>query len=111
MGLGAPEDLVSPEKKKVWHHRRVAAFKDVKILDEAGKRLGPGEDGEIVVKGYSTALAISTIAAPLPRSRRGVPYRGPGRVDADGYLYITGRKKELVKRGGVLISPRRLLTG
>ena len=109
MGLGDPEDLKVPEKRRFGTIGKVPRYKEVLILDEQGNRLKPGEDGEIVVKGLSTALGYvddDGVVSKFPEE--GFRTGDLGRVDNDGYLYITGRKKELVKRGGVLISPQEI---
>ena len=80
---------------------------EIGIFDDRNQRLAPGEEGEIcvrsdrVMKGYykqedATSSAIID----------GWLHTGDvGRVDEGGYLFITGRKKDLVIRGGENISP------
>lgn len=76
------------------------------IMDERNRLLPPGEEGEIcvrsdrVMKGYykqedATSTAIMD----------GWLHTGDvGRLDEGGYLFITGRKKDLIIRGGENIS-------
>lgn len=109
MGLGDPEDLKTPERRKFGTIGKVASYKEILILDEEGKRLGLNQDGEIVVKGLSTGLGYiddNGVVTKFPEE--GFRTGDLGRVDSDNYAYITGRKKELVKRGGVLISPQEI---
>jgi len=79
----------------------------VKIVDDEGKQLPPGETGEIVcrgpnlMKGYYNNLLLTQEVL-----RDGWLYTGDtGKMDQDGYLYLTGRKKELILRGGENIYP------
>ena len=69
--------------------------------------MAPGEIGEIVVrtprlmKGY-----ISQDHATVPTIVNGwLHTRDMGWMDADGYLYLAGRKDDLIIRGGENISP------
>ncbi len=80
---------------------------EIGIMDERNRLLPPGEEGEIcvrsdrVMKGYykqedATSSAIID----------GWLHTGDvGKVDEGGYLFITGRKKDLIIRGGENISP------
>ncbi len=80
---------------------------EIGIMDERNKILAPGEEGEIcvrsnrVMKGYyNQADATSTAIID------GWLHTGDvGKVDEGGYLFITGRKKDLIIRGGENISP------
>ena len=88
-------------------------YTDVKILraDEQGritKECGPDEVGEICVQnpgvfpGYKEeSLNRGVFAGPERWLRTG----DLGRLDADGYLWITGRAKDLIIRGGHNIDP------
>jgi long-chain acyl-CoA synthetase len=81
---------------------------EVTIRDDTGQVLPPGEDGEICVRspgvlsGYwkapeATAAALSG----------GWLHTGDiGHLDADGYLYVVDRKKDLIIRGGFNVYPR-----
>jgi long-chain acyl-CoA synthetase len=80
-----------------------------KIVDiETGQReLGPGEVGEVCVRGPQLMLgywnAPEATAAAL---RDGWLYTGDiGRIDARGYLTVTDRKKEMIKYKGFGIAP------
>ena len=84
----------------------------LKIMDENGTRLGPNEQGEIVVQGetvfcgYEDAPEENKVAFIDGWFRTG----DIGYLDEEGYLYITGRKKELINKGGQKISPAEIDT-
>jgi long-chain acyl-CoA synthetase len=81
---------------------------EISIQDDAGGMLPPGEDGEICVRspgvmtGYwHTADSQATVLAG------GWLHTGDiGHLDADGYLYVVDRKKDLIIRGGFNVYPR-----
>lgn len=75
---------------------------DMRILDDDGKEAAPGEAGEVVVrapnvtKGYLN-LPEATAAA----IRKGWFHTGDvGRMDAEGYMYLLDRKKDMIVTGG-----------
>jgi len=81
---------------------------EMRIVDEDGADLPPGEIGEIVGRGPITMpgyykrpdLTQETI-------RQGWIHTGDlGRVDEDGFLYLVDRKKDLIISGGVNVYPR-----
>ena len=79
----------------------------VRILDEAGRNLPPGETGEIEASGgrqqsHGYLLSDGTIRR-TPEG--GVRTGDLGYLDDDGYLHVTGRAKDLIIRGGVNIAP------
>jgi len=85
----------------------------VTAVDDAGRPVAAGQDGELVVrgpivmKGYYRQEA-ETRAAFTPDG--GYRTGDLGRLDADGYLTITGRKKELIIVGGENVYPREVET-
>ncbi len=88
----------------------VAAGPEVAIMDEDGGLLAPGRTGEIVVRGanimsgYANNPDANATAFTDGWFRTG----DEGRLDADGYLFITGRLKEIINRGGEKVSPREV---
>jgi acyl-CoA synthetase (AMP-forming)/AMP-acid ligase II len=88
----------------------VAAGPEIAIMDEAGHWLPPGETGEIVIRGGNVTLGYDN----NPEANEAAFTNGwfrtgdQGYLDADGYLFITGRLKELINRGGEKISPREV---
>src|SRR5262249_52951797 len=71
------------------------------IVGETGAPCGPDEDGELVVRGRQMASAYLTARDRLdPIPQNGFFTGDLARPDADGYLYITGRKKHPIIRGG-----------
>jgi acyl-CoA synthetase (AMP-forming)/AMP-acid ligase II len=88
----------------------VAAGPEVAIMDEAGQVLSPESVGEVVIRGQNvTGGYEGNPEANRTRYTRGWFRTGDqGVFDADGYLTITGRLKEIINRGGEKISPREV---
>ncbi|MFS0599274.1 class I adenylate-forming enzyme family protein [Peribacillus frigoritolerans] len=81
---------------------------EVKLLAVDGKEIiKAGLEGEIVAKSDTLMLRYyDDLELTENTIRDGWFYTGDlGMFDANGYFYITGRKKELVIRGGINISP------
>jgi amino acid adenylation domain-containing protein len=85
---------------------------EVRIVDDDGKPLPPGETGELVVRGRHVALGYWRAEAESQQRFR----RANGqtrelwsgdycRMDADGFLYFHGRRDALIKHRGFRISP------
>ena len=85
----------------------VAAGNEIAIIDAAGTPLSAGAEGEITIRGSSVMRGYEG----APKGDREA-FAGSwlktgdlGRLDADGYLFITGRLKEIINRAGTKISP------
>jgi acyl-CoA synthetase (AMP-forming)/AMP-acid ligase II len=80
---------------------------EVAILDGSDQPLAPGERGEVairgdtVIDGYESNPAANAAAFTNGWFRTG----DEGMLDRDGYLFLTGRLKEQINRGGEKISP------
>ena len=79
----------------------------VKVVDEDGGELPAGQVGELWVltprtmKGY--AGGGGTVSSPAHDGW--LPTRDMGWIDADGYIFLAGRKDDMIIRGGENISP------
>ena len=88
----------------------VPAGPEIAIMDEAGRLMGPGETGEVVIRGENVTAAYEN----NPKANGEAFVDGwfrtgdQGVIDADGYLTLTGRLKEIINRGGEKISPREV---
>jgi long-chain acyl-CoA synthetase len=85
---------------------------DAKIMDlETGEQeLRPGEDGELVVRGPQVMKGYWKMPEESAKVlRNGWLYTGDiGKMDEDGYFYITDRKKDLIKYKGYSVYPREI---
>ncbi|RVU05737.1 cyclohexanecarboxylate-CoA ligase [Novosphingobium umbonatum] len=79
---------------------------DVRIVDDAGHDLPDGQEGEILARGPAMMLGYADAAqTALALDEQGYFRTGDlGRRDGDGGLTVTGRKKDLIIRGGENIS-------
>jgi acyl-CoA synthetase (AMP-forming)/AMP-acid ligase II len=85
---------------------------EVEIVDPAGHRLPPGEDGEIRVRGPNVCQGYYKNSEEEAKAiRDGWFHTGDlGHFDRDGYLYVVGRRKDLIKTGSINVSPREVET-
>ena len=81
---------------------------DISITDDHGKTLPVGSVGEVcvlgpnVTKGY---LGIPNVNGSTFHQTGHLRTGDQGYIDKDGYLFLTGRIKELINKGGEKISP------
>jgi long-chain acyl-CoA synthetase len=80
------------------------------ILDDADRPLPAGELGEICVRGPNVMQGYYRLPEETARTLRGgwLHTGDVGRQDADGYLFIVERKKDLIIRGGFNVYPREV---
>lgn len=83
-------------------------FMEMRIIDDQGKELPPGQSGEIVgrgpmlMSGYYKRPDLTAQAVVDGWLHTG----DVGHVDEDGFLYLVDRKKDLIISGGVNVYPR-----
>jgi amino acid adenylation domain-containing protein len=87
-----------------------AAGPDVAVLEADGAVVGAGDEGFVCIRGNNvTPGYLDNETANRESFRHGWFYTGDlGRMDNDGYLWLTGRSKEIINRGGEKISPREV---
>lgn len=98
---------------KLGANGRVRPDMQVQIVDAADNPLPVGERGEIVVRpSEPNRILLGYYNKPdeLAKASRNFWFHtgDVGSFDADGYLYFHGRTKELIRRGGEMISPQEL---
>ncbi len=82
----------------------------ISIVDEKGNHLGAEQRGEVVIQGESVFRGYENDPEANRRSFLQGWFRtgDQGYLDADGYLHLTGRIKDLIIRGGENVSPREV---
>jgi acyl-CoA synthetase (AMP-forming)/AMP-acid ligase II len=76
---------------------------ELEIRDEEGRRLPPGEAGEIYVRGEQVSGEYRERSALTADGW--FPTRDAGYLDDEGYLFLSGRADDVIVRGGENISP------
>jgi acyl-CoA synthetase (AMP-forming)/AMP-acid ligase II len=103
MAISKPADMkVRPDAagRPVW-------CVDLRILDEHGRTLGVNEIGEIACQSpLATHGYYKNPGATHDSFRDGWYHTGDlGYFDSEGFLFVVGRKKDMVKSGGISIYP------
>jgi acetyltransferase-like isoleucine patch superfamily enzyme/acyl carrier protein len=88
----------------------IAAGPDVAVMDDAGNLLPAGEVGEVVIRGANVMNGYERNPAANEKAFTHGWFRtgDQGSFDADGYLFLKGRLKEIINRGGEKVSPREI---
>jgi acyl-coenzyme A synthetase/AMP-(fatty) acid ligase len=110
-GYGSSETgwiaAIPGETRRLGTVGRPLPYHALAIVDADGRRVPPGETGQVEIGGFDGHCYRylgedgSVTVACRGRIRTG----DLGALDADGFLSLTGREKELIIRGGVNISP------
>jgi len=98
-----------PDRRKVGSVGR-AAGPEVAILGEEGVLLAPNAIGEIVIRGPNVTRGYEDNPPANKAAFTDGWFRtgDQGYIDEDGYIFLTGRLKELINRGGEKISPHEI---
>jgi len=85
----------------------IAAGPEIAIMGDDGALLPRGEIGEVVIRGPNVTAGYEANAEANARAFTDGWFRtgDQGALDAEGYLRLTGRLKEIIIRGGEKISP------
>ncbi len=96
----------SPSWRKMGSIGRPMRFTTLTFVDGTGRPCGPGEEGEMVVSGWKLAAGyVAPHGGMTPIPHDGFPTGDMGYRDVEEFIFLTGRKKDLIIRGGVNISP------
>ncbi len=111
-GIGTTENLALYLTNRVGDARPGSTGKpvpgyEIRIVDDDGRPVPPGETGNLIVKGETAALHY---LHQYERSRRTFvgEWLATGdrfRTDDDGYYWYVGRSDEMLKVGGIWVSP------
>ncbi len=84
-----------------------AAGPEVAVMDDDGAILPQGSTGEVVIRGANVTPGYDNNPEANAKAFTNGWFRtgDQGRFDQDGYLFLTGRLKEQINRGGEKISP------
>jgi long-chain acyl-CoA synthetase len=110
-GCGASEvswiAAIPGERRRLGTVGRPLAYHDLAIVDGEGRRLPPDEIGHVELGGWPEhPFRYLAEDGEIRVHARGRFRTGDlGSLDADGFLTLTGREKDLIIRGGAKISP------
>lgn len=99
-----------PSRAKVGSVGTVLSGQFIRLVHPAkGREVNVGQEGEICIGGASVMLGY--VGSDIDDAGRGVKdgwlrTGDLGRFDSDGYLYVTGRIKDVIIRGGENLSPQ-----
>jgi len=88
----------------------VAVEMDVAIMSEGGDLLPHGKTGQVVIRGASVTPGYDGDPAATKDAFAGDWFKTGdlGFFDSDGYLFLVGRSREMINRGGEKVTPREV---
>ncbi len=108
--LEGPPEVLEQKLKHLTSIGKPLEDVEVRIVDEEGKEVPVGVVGEIVARGPRIMKGYWKMdEATRHTIRGGWLYTGDlGYRDEDGYIYLAGRAKDFIKRGGEMIAPQEV---
>ena len=108
--LEGDEQQIEMKLKRLTSIGKPLVDVEVNIVDENGKKVGVKQIGEIVARGPRLMKGYwNQKEATSQTLRDGWLYTGDlGDCDEDGYIFLSGRAKDFIKRGGEMISPEEV---
>ncbi len=108
--LQGDADEVARKQKRLRSIGRPLPDVEVRIVDESGDEVVVGVTGEIVARGDRLMKGYwNSPEATADTIHNGWLHTGDlGWRDEDGYIFLTGRAREFIKRGGEMISPEEV---
>ncbi len=99
-------DPDAPVDRRMFTDGRALGGVDLRIVDDDGRDLGPGEAGEILSRGPDLCAGYGDVRLTEEAFDADGWYASGdiGVLDEDGFLTITDRKKDIIIRGGVNVS-------
>lgn len=98
-----------PLDKRADTDGRICPGTKIRIVDDEGREVGAGEPGEILTRGPEMFTSYTNSEYTRASMADGWFRTGDvGRLDSDGYLTITDRKKDIIVRGGENISSKEV---
>jgi acyl-CoA synthetase (AMP-forming)/AMP-acid ligase II len=83
---------------------------ELKVVNSNGDAIQPSETGEIIARGDNIMTGYFEDETETSNTlKNGWLYTGDlATIDEDGYIYLTARKKEIIKVGGQRVSPKEI---
>ncbi len=80
------------------------------VADKSGNRLPPNHSGEIVARGSNIMVGYWNDPVETAKVlKNGLYHTGDiGKMDEDGYIYVVGRDKDIIKVGGFRVSTKEI---
>ena len=99
-----------PVERRVSTVGRIHPHVECKVVDEEGRTLAPGEQGELCTRGYAVMAGYWDEEEKTAEAiRDGWMMTGDlATIDDEGYANITGRVKDMIVRGGENVYPREI---
>jgi acyl-CoA synthetase (AMP-forming)/AMP-acid ligase II len=104
--IEGPEEVV----KRLGSAGKPCVNVEVRIVDENGKNVKPGEVGEVIVRGYHLMKGYWNLPeATAEVLRNGWIYTGDlGYFDSQGYIFLFDRKRDVIISGAFNIYPKEI---
>ena len=108
--LEGPPDVVAKRRKHLASIGKPLEDVELRVVNDEGVDVGTDVTGEIVARGPRLMNGYWGQAdATADTIRDGWLYTGDlGYIDEDGYVYLNGRAKDFIKRGGEMVAPEEV---
>ena len=82
----------------------------LRVVNAKGEDVKPGEEGEVIAQGDNIMLGYLNDAEETRKTiiNNWLHTGDIGTVDEEGYIYLSARKKEIIKVGGKRVSPKEI---